>query len=118
MRRSGRDAGVSWATIRTVVRSSKRAVLIAAKEVSMLDRWFKRRHTAIQGSNGSDTAADAHLIQLRQVKKIYESAAGAFTALKSIDLEIDRGEFVAVIGKSGSGKSTLINMITGIDRPT
>ena len=84
----------------------------------MLDRWFKRRRAAIHGANGSATAIDTHLIQLRQVKKIYESAAGAFTALRGIDLEIDRGEFVAVIGKSGSGKSTLINMITGIDRPT
>jgi ABC-type lipoprotein export system ATPase subunit len=55
---------------------------------------------------------------LRKVVKTYESAAGVFVALKDIDLEIDEGEFVAVIGKSGSGKSTLINMITGIDRPT
>jgi putative ABC transport system ATP-binding protein len=59
-----------------------------------------------------------HLIELRNVAKNYEGAAGTFTALKGIHLEIDPGEFVAVIGKSGSGKSTLINMITGIDRPT
>lgn len=39
-------------------------------------------------------------------------------ALKKINLQVDSGEFVAVIGKSGSGKSTLINMITGIDHPT
>jgi ABC-type lipoprotein export system ATPase subunit len=84
----------------------------------MLDRWFKLRGATAHGSNGSGTAHNAHLIRLRQVRKTYESAAGAFTALKGIDLEIDRGEFVAVIGKSGSGKSTLINMITGIDRPT
>jgi ABC-type lipoprotein export system ATPase subunit len=59
-----------------------------------------------------------HLIELRQVVKTYRSAAGDFTAVKGVDLQVDDGEFVAVIGKSGSGKSTLINMITGIDRPT
>ncbi|MGB0385757.1 MAG: ABC transporter ATP-binding protein [Ardenticatenaceae bacterium] len=59
-----------------------------------------------------------HLIELREVIKTYHSAAGSFTALKGVDLQVDEGEFVAVIGKSGSGKSTLINMITGIDRPT
>ena len=59
-----------------------------------------------------------HLIKLHGVVKTYHSPAGDFTALKDVDLEVDPGEFVAVIGKSGSGKSTLINMITGIDRPT
>jgi putative ABC transport system ATP-binding protein len=59
-----------------------------------------------------------HLIELRQVVKTYATAAGPFQALKGVDLQLDRGEFVSVIGKSGSGKSTLINMITGIDRPT
>lgn len=59
-----------------------------------------------------------HLIELRRVLKNYQTAAGEFTALHNINLQVDRGEFVAVVGKSGSGKSTLINMITGIDRPT
>ena len=58
------------------------------------------------------------LIELRQVEKTYQSAAGKYQALKTIDLKINRGEFVGIIGRSGSGKSTLINMITGIDRPS
>ena len=69
-------------------------------------------------SNG-DLGNDAgHLVDLRQVVKTYEGTAGSFTALKGVDLQVDTGKFVSIIGKSGSGKSTLINMITGIDRPT
>ena len=64
-------------------------------------------------SNGNHT-----LIELRNVVKNYKTAAGDFTALKSVDLDMKAGEFVSVIGKSGSGKSTLLNMITGIDRPS
>lgn len=58
------------------------------------------------------------MIQLNQIVKTYQTAAGKFTALKEIDLQVDEGEFIAVVGKSGSGKSTLLNMLTGIDRPT
>lgn len=58
------------------------------------------------------------LIRLDQVVKAYQTPVGEFLALRGINLQIGRGEFVAVVGKSGSGKSTLINMITGIDRPS
>jgi len=58
------------------------------------------------------------MIDLRDVKKAYDTPTGPFLALKGIDLCIQAGEFVAVVGKSGSGKSTLINMFTGIDHPT
>jgi len=58
------------------------------------------------------------LIDLRGVFKAFETAAGAFYALRGIDLTVDAGEFVAIVGKSGSGKSTLLNVVTGIDRPT
>ncbi len=58
------------------------------------------------------------LITLRNVVKTYVTPAGSFKALKGINLQIRKGEFVTVVGKSGSGKSTLLNMLTGIDRPT
>jgi len=58
------------------------------------------------------------LIDLNGVKKTFKTDAGLFLALKGIDLHVDAGEYVAIIGKSGSGKTTLINMITGLDRPT
>ncbi len=58
------------------------------------------------------------MIELRGLVKRFSNAAGVFTVLKDIDLTIDRGEFVSIVGKSGSGKSTLLNMITGIDHPT
>ncbi len=75
---------------------------------------FNHRKTTQQAtqSNGGN------LIDLRGVTKAYETAAGSFTALKDVDLQIEEGKFVAVVGKSGSGKSTLLNMLTGIDRPT
>ena len=57
------------------------------------------------------------IIDLRSVNKSYKTAVGDYPALKNVDLQINAGEFVSIIGKSGSGKSTLLNMITGIDRP-
>ncbi|MHB1405265.1 MAG: ABC transporter ATP-binding protein [Desulfitobacteriaceae bacterium] len=61
---------------------------------------------------------DDPLILLNRVFKRYETPSGSFTALSDVSLEVQKGEFVAIVGKSGSGKSTLINMITGIDSPS
>jgi putative ABC transport system ATP-binding protein len=58
------------------------------------------------------------IIELSGVVKHYHTRAGAFPALKGINLDIYPGEFLGVIGKSGAGKSTLLNIITGVDQLT
>jgi ABC-type nitrate/sulfonate/bicarbonate transport system ATPase subunit len=65
---------------------------------------------AINVKPKNDNNSNSSMIDLRSVDKYYQSAAGDYHALKSIDLCICSGEFVSIIGKSGSGKSTLLNM--------
>ncbi len=79
---------------------------------------FRRRAPTASPKGGDQRNDNSYLIDLRGVIKDFETAAGTFRALKGVDLRVNAGEFVGVIGKSGSGKSTLINMIAGIDRPT
>jgi putative ABC transport system ATP-binding protein len=68
--------------------------------------------------NPSPEGRGESMIEMRGIVKTFKNAAGEFTVLKGLDLTINRGEFVSIVGKSGSGKSTLLNMITGIDHPT
>lgn len=58
------------------------------------------------------------ILETKNLKKIYGSGAGEVRALDGIDMSVESGEFVAVVGSSGSGKSTLLHMLGGLDRPT
>ena len=69
-------------------------------------------------SPASQPASSRPIIALQGVTKSYKTAAGAYPVLNGINLALEAGEFVSIVGKSGSGKTTLLNMITGIDRPT
>jgi putative ABC transport system ATP-binding protein len=64
------------------------------------------------------TPSTQPLIELRDVVKVYSTAAGDFPALRGINMLVVKGEFLGVVGKSGAGKSTLLNMITGVDHLT
>lgn len=63
-------------------------------------------------------AGDPPLIRLRGVTRLYGQGAAEVRALDGVDLDIARGEFVAIMGPSGSGKSTAMNVIGCLDRPT
>ena len=69
-------------------------------------------------ADGPQTSDLRYMIETHKIVKTFKNAAGEFVVLKGIDLVIERGQFVSIVGKSGSGKSTLLNMITGIDHPT
>lgn len=64
-------------------------------------------------SNGS-----VPLIVTSDLKKEYETPAGTLTILRSVQLQVEKGEMVFITGKSGSGKSTLLHLLGGLDRPT
>jgi ABC-type lipoprotein export system ATPase subunit len=83
------------------------------------ERATAKAHAPIEVvSRPKKQATETPAIVLRNVQKVYENAAGKFVALKNINLQLNYGQFISIVGKSGCGKSTLLNMITGIDRPT
>ena len=68
--------------------------------------------------SGSSTDGSDSSIAIRGVSKTFETGHGPIQALSSVDLNIQKGEFVSVIGPSGCGKSTLMMLVAGLDTPT
>lgn len=64
------------------------------------------------------SAPEPSFLVIDQVSKVYQTPSGPYPVLDGVDLKIDEGEFVCVIGHSGCGKSTLLNMVSGFAEPT
>lgn len=58
------------------------------------------------------------VLEIRNLWKVYRSRAGEYAALRGVNLELGRNDFVAVVGPSGSGKTTLLNLVGALDKPT
>lgn len=58
------------------------------------------------------------ILETRNLKKIYGTGDNTVDALAGVDLKVEKGEFIAIVGTSGSGKSTLLHMLGGLDRPS
>jgi len=67
-------------------------------------------------ASGAETAGA--LVRVRDVHKVYTRGSERIDVLQGVDLEVPRGDFVALMGPSGSGKTTLLNLLAGLDRPS
>ena len=74
--------------------------------------------TIPQPDSRTNRVLDSPLVQLRSVTKTYVVEGREVQAVKGVDLEIGRGEFLVLVGRSGCGKSTLLNLLGGLDKPT
>ncbi|MDN5849057.1 MAG: ABC transporter ATP-binding protein [Nitrococcus sp.] len=79
---------------------------------------FKRNPANPDARSDRETAATANLIEIRDISKVYLRGKQQIEVLRHIDLDIPKGDFVALMGPSGSGKTTLLNIIAGLDSPT
>src|SRR5690349_25117352 len=64
------------------------------------------------------TTSNGVLVRVKDVEKTFHRGSEEIHVLSKLDLEVPKGEFLALMGPSGSGKSTLLNLIGGLDRPT
>ena len=76
---------------------------------------MSEEQTAVINEPGTETQ---NIVRTRAVKKIYKMGKLSLEALKGVDMEVQRGEYISIMGPSGSGKSTLFNMIGALDKPS
>jgi bicarbonate transport system ATP-binding protein len=75
-----------------------------------IDTQGKQRKSQVSGDNA--------FLVIEEVSKVYPTPTGSYTVLENVNLTVNKGEFICVIGHSGCGKSTLLNMVSGFATPS
>ncbi|MCU0534884.1 MAG: nitrate ABC transporter ATP-binding protein [Hydrococcus sp. Prado102] len=74
--------------------------------------------TSTQKQRQSQASSDGSFLVIEEVSKVYPTPTGAYTVLENVNMTVNEGEFICVIGHSGCGKSTLLNMVSGFSQPS
>jgi bicarbonate transport system ATP-binding protein len=74
--------------------------------------------TSTQKQRQSQTSNDSSFLVIEDVSKVYPTPTGSYTVLENVNMTVNEGEFICVIGHSGCGKSTLLNMVSGFSHPS
>lgn len=77
-----------------------------------------KRSTSTLKDRSGHTTQDNPFLMIENVSKVYSTSNGPYTVLQNVNLTVEAGEFICVIGHSGCGKSTLLNMVAGFNQPT
>ncbi|HEY0656868.1 MAG TPA: ATP-binding cassette domain-containing protein, partial [Pyrinomonadaceae bacterium] len=81
-------------------------------------RFMEKENGNLQTVESSEVAADKALISMRDIWKTYQMGVEELHALRGVSFDVEKGEYLAIIGPSGSGKSTLMNLIGCLDSPS
>ena len=74
--------------------------------------------TQVSPQNGSPDQSEPAFLSFNAVSQVFDTRNGPFEALRDVNLQVNQGEFLCVIGHSGCGKSTLLNMVSGFLNPS